>query len=77
MEPILRGTEVSAYSVIDYDRLVALKFGGRVMCLDDVDAVRRVGVIPIEDPEPGCQFCGTPLPAEKLVDGPEDDDIGK
>jgi len=72
MEPELRGTEASGWTVRDYDRLVAVKFSGRVQCLDDVEAVRRTGIIPIDDPEPGCQFCGTPIvadvnPSEQIV----------
>lgn len=74
MEPDLRGREASGWTVRDYDRLVALKFAGRVQCLDDVEAVRRTGIRPIDVPdgEPACQFCGTPLPASQLVEAPED-----
>lgn len=75
MAATLRGQEASAWTVIDYDSLVAVKFGGRVQCLDAVEEVRRVGIIAVEDngAEPGCRFCGTPLPAEQLVEAPEDD----
>jgi hypothetical protein len=74
----LRGQEISAWTVRDYEHLVAVKFGGRVYCLDAVSEVRRVGAIPVDDDGvdgPGCAFCGTPLPAEQLISGPEDDDL--
>ena len=74
MATSLRGQEASAWTVIDYDGLVALKFGGRVQCLDAVEEVRRVGIIAVDDDgaEPGCKFCGTPLPAEQLIEVEDD-----
>jgi hypothetical protein len=75
MGPELRGREASGWTVRDYDHLVAVKFAGRVQCLDEVAAVRRTGIVPIDDPGPGCEFCGTPLPAELLVEEAMEDTI--
>ena len=74
MATTLRGQEATGWTVIDYDRLVALTFGGRVQCLDAVEEVRRVGIIPVDgNGSEDCRFCGTPLPAEELIEAPEDD----
>jgi hypothetical protein len=71
----LRGLEVAVYMVKDEWSLVALQHKGRVLCLDEPQTLRSVGVIPIErTTDPPCSFCqGTPLPASLILADDEDE----
>ena len=74
----LRGMEVAIFRVIDHENLIAVKSGGRLVCIDDTATVRRAGVVPIEGSgERPCSVCdGSPLPASLLLED-DDRDMGK